>query len=123
VPKICGAKNLTWRLKSQGHHYHYILMVLAKIPVRVGPAGVGDWLLTHPVSLPDERTISEIERLLMFVRAVGADTDDKKPFVTVFPEAEASVTEKLRRKGISPDDFLVVIHPSCASAPASRWRP
>jgi heptosyltransferase-2 len=106
-----------------GTIHHYILMVLAKIPVRVGPAGVGDWLLTHPVSLPDERTISEIERLLMFVRAVGADTDDKKPFVTVFPEAEASVTEKLRRKGISPDDFLVVIHPSCASAPASRWRP
>jgi heptosyltransferase-2 len=106
-----------------GTIHHYILMVLAKIPVRVGPAGVGDWLLTHPVSLPDERTISEIERLLMFVRAVGADTDDKMPFVAVFPEAEASVTEKLRRKGISPDDFLVVIHPGCASAPASRWRP
>jgi heptosyltransferase-2 len=123
-----GAKNLRGEkfdmaIDFMGTIHHYILMVLAKIPVRVGPAGVGDWLLTHPVFLPDERTISEIERLLMFVRAVGADTDDKMPFVTVFPEAEASVTEKLRRKGISPDDFLVVIHPSCASAPASRWRP
>ena len=125
---IREAKNLRGEtfdmaIDFMGTIYHYILMVLAKIPVRVGPAGIGDWLLTHPVALPDERSVNEVERLLMFVRAVGADTDDKKPFVAVFPEAEASVAEKLRQKGINPDDFLVVIHPGCASAPASRWRP
>lgn len=125
---IREAKNLRGEtfdmaIDFMGTIYHYILMVLAKIPVRVGPAGIGDWLLTHPVALPDERSVNEVERLLMFVRAVGANTDDKKPFVAVFPEAEASVAEKLRQKGINPDDFLVVIHPGCASAPASRWRP
>lgn len=105
-----------------GTFHHYLLMVLACIPLRVGPVGVGDWLLTHPVPLPDPRKINEIDRCLQIVQAIGANSNDRKPSVYCAPEAEISLSAKLKSLGILSGDLLVVIHPGCASAPASRWQ-
>ncbi len=108
----------------RGELAHALLMAVAKIPVRVGVENAfGAFLLTHSVPLPDPRTIHEIDYCLAIVRAVGAEVDDKKPLVPCPPEAETAIAEKLRQFGVTPDDFLVVIHPGCASAPASMWRP
>ncbi len=113
-----------WGIEFHGTVYNTLLMVIARIPVRVGPNHVGiAHLLTHPVSLPDPRRINEIDRCLNIVRTIGAKVEGRKPFVTCTPEDEKAILKKLSDRGILSEDILVVAHPGCFSAPASRWRP
>jgi len=39
------------------------------------------------------------------------------------PYHRKPVVEKLQRKEINPNDFLMVIHPNNASTPSNRWYP
>jgi len=107
-----------------GTVYNTLLMVSAKIPIRIGPNAVGiASLLTHPVSLSNPQKINEIDRAINIVQAIGAKPQGRKPFIICTEKDEVMIQEKLSKNGVSLQDTLIVAHPGCFSAPASRWRP
>ncbi len=119
VGKQLRARQFDLAIDFRGDPRHALLMAAAKIPVRIGCAN-GGWafLLTHPV--PSNEDAHEIDRCLGIIQVLGADTEDRKPFLKCFREDELSVREKLRHQGVTDEDLLVVIHPSAGDR-AREW--
>lgn len=104
----------------RGEPRHALMMAAAKIPVRVGCAN-GGWafLLTHPVLSNED--VHEIDRCLGIVKSLGANTNDRKPFLACTPEDETAIRTKLYQFGVNDDEVLVVIHP-CAGSSDREWQ-
>ncbi len=96
---------------------------LARIPVRIGYARKGGWLLTHRLPhTKQEGSWHEAEYTLEVLRPLGIAATNPVPYVAVDPRANERITALLAEAGIGPDDRLIAIHPS-ASCVSKRWMP
>jgi heptosyltransferase-2 len=97
---------------------------LAGIPVRIGYARKGAWLLTHRLAhRKQEGTQHESRYTLELLTPLGISVgDDVRPFVPVAPGALERVEHVLSQEARDPARPLVAVHPS-ASCPSKRWLP
>lgn len=70
-----------------------------------------------------EERMHEVEYVLRLAQAVGAEASPDHLQVTVAPEAQTRVRDRLRAEGIGPGERLVVIHAGSLNGSAKRWPP
>ena len=95
---------------------------LAGIPVRIGYARKGGWLLTHRLPHRKQEGLRHESRYVLELLApLGISTDHARPFVPVAPDAARRVGHRLSPLlAAAPGRPLVAVHPS-ASSPSKRW--
>ena len=150
---IWGTLRFAWALRAKRfdtaviahptHRSHWIAW-LAGIPVRIGYARKGGWLLTHRrPHQKQEGTRHEADYAVELLGALGlaaspaaggtsspagmvparsADGQPLRPVIAVSPEARARVSKFLQDRGVGESEALIAVHPS-ASCPSKRWPP
>lgn len=100
-----------------------ILAYLSGAPCRIGyKERGGGFLLTDPIPpKKDDEVIHELENTLDIVRTVGADVNNKHPYVCVTKQGERYAKTFFRKMGISNQDKIVAIHPG-ARQEYIRWQ-
>ncbi len=100
-----------------------LLAYLSSAPYRiVYEERGGGFLLTYPI-LPkqDNEVLHELDNTLDIVRIVGADVNDKHPYVCVTKQGESFAEAFFRDNGIGKFDKIVAMHPG-ARQEYIRWR-
>jgi len=96
------------------------LVFLAGIPQRVGYDAKGRGVfLTHKV-VPLKEPVHRRDYYLNVIESFGVKVQDRRTRLSVDPESQEEIQTTLSRKGIKPEDFLVVIHPG-ANWDLKRW--
>ncbi len=104
------------------HRSHWIPW-LAQIPVRIGYARKGGWLLTHRMPhRKQEGRMHETLYTLELLKPLGISTTALRPRIAILPQAESRIVSILREASVDSTDRLVAIHPS-ASCVSKRWMP
>ena len=99
----------------------HILTYLAGIPRRLGYDRKWGFLLTDKIK--DKKFQGqkhEVEYNLDLVRAIGADTEDKRISIKVEKEDSQFVEDLLLKYGVKDKDLVIAIHPH-SSNPAKSW--
>jgi len=82
-----------------GTVYNTLIMILAKIPIRIGRNTIGiAHLLTHPVSFFNFEKINAIDQIIYIVQAIGVKPQGRKPFITCTKKRRSSDTRKIVKK-------------------------
>lgn len=66
------------------------------------------------------KRVHDIERHLRLVRAIGADTQDKRPFIQISQKDENQIKSFLKKEKVDAKDFIVTIHPT-TPWPPRNW--
>lgn len=102
-----------------------LLAWLAGIPRRYGYATDGRTvLLTHPVAVPDGRSLAhQVFYYWNLIRPLGA-TGDPQPPALALAEGEAQqMAARLGTAGVAPSDPVIGINPGSTYGQAKRWLP
>ncbi len=128
-----------WRLAGELRHARFDLAVLfqnafeaallaylAGIPRRYGYATDGRSLfLSDPVAKPDHRRalLHQVQYYWSLLRPLGLTGDPPHPELSISPEEERSMAERLAKAGIAATDILIGINPGSIYGGAKRWLP
>jgi heptosyltransferase II len=127
-----------WRLAGELRHARFDLAVLfqnafeaallaylAGIPRRYGYATDGRSLfLSDPVAKPDRRALlHQVQYYWSLLRPLGLTGDPPHPELSISPEEERSMAERLTKAGIAATDTLIGINPGSIYGGAKRWLP
>jgi len=127
-----------WRLAGELRHARFDLAVLfqnafeaallaylAGIPRRYGYATDGRSLfLSDPVAKPDRRALlHQVQYYWSLLRPLGLTGDPPHPELSISPEEERLMAERLAKAGIAATDTLIGINPGSIYGGAKRWLP
>lgn len=102
-----------------------LLAWLAGIPRRYGYATDGrTFLLTHPVAVPDRRSLAhQVLYYWNLIRPLGATGDPRPPALALAPEEEQCMEARLTTAGVATSDVVIGINPGSTYGGAKRWLP
>jgi lipopolysaccharide heptosyltransferase II len=127
-----------WRLAGELRHARFDLAVLfqnafeaallaylAGIPRRYGYATDGRSLfLSDPVAKPDRRALlHQVQYYWDLLKPLGLTGDPPHPELSISPEEERAMAERLTKAGIAATDTLIGINPGSIYGGAKRWLP
>lgn len=100
-----------------------LLAWLAGIPRRYGYATDGRALfLTDPVAVPDFlKSVHHVVYYWKLLKPLGLNGEPAAPALTVSPDEERMMGERLASSGIGPSDFVIGINPGSMYGMAKRW--
>ncbi|MCP9439458.1 MAG: lipopolysaccharide heptosyltransferase II [Nitrospira sp.] len=100
-----------------------LLAWLAGIPRRYGYATDGRTLfLTDPVAVPDfRRPVHQVAYYWNLLKPLGLNGEPVAPALTVSPDEERKMGERLASAGIGPSDLVIGINPGSVYGAAKRW--
>ncbi|MCP9472211.1 MAG: lipopolysaccharide heptosyltransferase II [Nitrospira sp.] len=98
---------------------------LAGISRRYGYATDGRTMfLTDPVAVPDlRRPVHQVAYYWNLLKPLGLNGEPMVPALTVSPDEERTMGEKLASVGIGPSDLVIGINPGSMYGAAKRWLP
>lgn len=98
---------------------------LAGIPRRYGYATDGRAMfLTDPVAVPDLRSpVHQVVYYWNLLKPLGLNGEPMVPALTVSPDEERTMGERLASAGIGPSDLVIGINPGSTYGAAKRWLP
>lgn len=98
---------------------------LAGIPRRYGYATDGRAMfLTDPVAVPDlRRPVHQVAYYWSLLKPLGLKGEPMAPELTVSPDEERMMGEKLASAGIGPSDLVIGLNPGSTYGAAKRWLP
>lgn len=98
---------------------------LAGIPRRYGYATDGrSLLLTDPVAVPSDRVLlHHVAYYWNLLKPLGLSGEPMAPMLTVSPDEEQMIGERLASAGISPSDWIIGLNPGSTYGTAKRWFP
>jgi len=133
-PKMPVMQKINFFLKFKKYRYDLVAVLhstlgwgffayLSGAPYRIGYSERGGgFLLTIPIPLKDDaEVVHELERTLDIVKRVGADIEDKHPYVSVTEKGERFAKKFFENSGIKNTDRVVAMHPGARQA-YIRWR-
>lgn len=94
-----------------------MLAFLADIPNRLGYCRenpyklLTDWI---PDKEPFPKPLHGVLRQLRLVKAIGADTSNKRLYLEVSKKTENKVAKKIRNLGIKKRDLWIIVHPGAS---------
>jgi heptosyltransferase-2 len=102
-----------------------LLATLAGIRRRYGYATDGrSLLLTEPVAAQDRRKpVHQIDYYWNMLKPLGLTGQPGQPELSLSPDEERSMTERLNRKGIAREHVVIGINPGSTYGGAKRWLP
>jgi len=98
---------------------------LAGIPRRYGYATDGRAMfLTDPVAVPDlGKPVHQVAYYWNLLKPLGLNGEPMVPALTVSPDEERTMGERLASAGIGPSDLVIGINPGSTYGAAKRWLP
>ncbi|MCP9446147.1 MAG: lipopolysaccharide heptosyltransferase II [Nitrospira sp.] len=98
---------------------------LAGIPRRYGYATDGRAMfLTDPVAVPDiRRPVHQVAYYWNLLKPLGLKGEPMPPALTVSPDEEQMIEERLALAGISTSDCVIGLNPGSTYGVAKRWLP
>ena len=101
-----------------------LLAYLAGIPRRYGYATDGRSLfLSDPVAKPDRRALHQVQYYWDLLKPLGLTGDPTHPELSLSPDEERSMAERLAKAGIATTDTIIGLNPGSTYGGAKRWLP